>query len=156
MRFRFRLETVMRQRKAEQDMAQREYHLAQANVQEQLNLIKRMYSQVDDAREMADKTAAKGGAQAQALAQFEEFIIGQQEFIKRARQKARELMQIAEEKLEILTEKMQSFKVLEKLKEKQKEEFKLKAKKKELKEIDDISIMRAAVKKDHMKNGTQI
>jgi flagellar export protein FliJ len=61
-----------------------------------------------------------------------------------AREKARELMAVAEEKHEILIEASQAFRILEKLKEKKREEFKIQYNKKQAKEQDDITIMRMA------------
>ena len=142
MKFRFRLETLLRHRKIVQDEAQRAYAEAQSAVQLQLTRIKEMYADLDEARLRAENLQKRGGACLPDLLQIEDYVQGQKVRIQRARQKARELMQVAEEKLEILTEKMQEHKVLEKLKEKQKEEMRRAYNKKQQKESDDISLMR--------------
>ena len=144
MKFRFRLETVMRQRRAERDAAQRVYAEAQAKLQAQLSLIQQMYSELDNAREMSDQKVALPGAKSTDLVQIADFVEGQKVRIRLAREKARELMAVAEEKHEILIEASQAFRILEKLKEKKREEFKIQYNKKQAKEQDDITIMRMA------------
>jgi flagellar export protein FliJ len=143
MRFHFRLDTLMRQRKVDRDTAQRIYSEAQSAVQAQLAFIKRLYDEVDQARMMVDERQASQKSTAPALVQIDEFIQGQKIRIKAAREKARELMFIAEEKHEILTLKMQDFKVLERLKEKKQAEFKKEQLKAFNDEMDDLVIMRA-------------
>ncbi len=148
MRFRFRLESVLRQREIERDMARREYLEAQNRVREQLLKIKNMYAQIDDARWAAEQLERKGGAQANALVQTEEFIQGQKVLIQKERERARDLMMESEQKLEVLTEKSQAFKILEKLKEKKREEYRKERNRRSDKEIDDLNLMRQAAAKE--------
>jgi len=148
MRFHFRLDTLLRSRKVERDNAQRAYSDAQNAVQVQLTLIKQMYEEIDRARLVAEQHEASGKAVAGPLVQIDEFIEGQKIRIKRAREKARELMVIAEEKHEILIKKMQEHKVLERLKEKKQIEFKKEQNKRLNAKIDDIVTMRAAQNRD--------
>ena len=70
------------------------------------------------------------------------FITGQKIRIENSRAKARELMLVAEEKHEALIEKMQAHKMIERLKEKKKEEHKIEMRKKLAKQLDDITLMR--------------
>ncbi len=144
MKFNFRLETLMRQRGAERDAAQRIYAEAQNQVQVQLALIKRFYEELDNARLLCDQKQSSPGAKSDGLVQIDEYIDGQKIRIRLAREKARELMAVAEEKLEILVDKMQAYKVLEKLKDKKKLEFKKEYKKKQAKDLDDMTVMRTA------------
>ncbi len=141
MKFKFRLEVLKRQRKAEQDIAQRDYANAQLAVREQMALIESMYKKIDEARVEADRLQARGGSCAKALQGVDFFISGQKKLIEVARHKARSLMAIEEEKHEILVSKVQDHKILEKLKEKKKIEFKKQKRKLENKEIDDIVTM---------------
>lgn len=144
-KFKFRLETLMMKRKSDQDIAQREYAEAQRNLSDQLAQIQFFYSEVDSARIDIENCQAEGGSQHAHLQMLEEFIEGQKIRIQFARQKARELMQIAEEKHEILTEKMRDFKILEKLKEKQKIAHTKEKNRKMVKDVDDIVIMRSRI-----------
>lgn len=142
MRFNFRLEKILRQRRVEQDLAQREYLIAQNEVQDQLAHIKGLYAALDAARLKSEEIQLCGGECTSKLMQIEEYMLGQKVKIQNERQRARELMQIAEEKHEILIEKAQSYKAIEKLKENKKEEFKKEKNKKEIKEMNDLVAMR--------------
>lgn len=155
MRFRFRLETVMRQRRVERDTAQRDYSEAQSHVQNQLLKIKKMYDQIDEARANAEKLERQGGPHANQLVQTEEFITGQIILIQQERETARELMMVAEQKLEVLTEKLQAFKILEKLKEKKREEFRKERNRRTDKEIDDLTVMRSSMRESSETGSTQ-
>jgi len=143
MKFHFRLDPLMRQRKVDRDTAQRIYSEAQNAVQLQMAAIKKLYAEIDEARIFAEKRQKTPSAGAAALVQADEFIEGQKVRIKAARERARELMMIAEEKHEILIQKMQDFKVLERLKEKKQIEFRKEKLKQYNEEIDDIVTMRA-------------
>ncbi len=142
MKFKFRLDTILRHRKNEQDIAQRDYSIAQQAVREQLAAIKRMYAIIDKSREQIEGLQKGGGACAHKICSLEQFIDGQKIIIERARQQARELMKFEEEKHEILLNKMQEHKLLEKMKEKKKEEFKKMKNKRQQKIIDDMVTMR--------------
>jgi len=141
-KFNFRLETLKRQRKIAQDIAQREYAEAQKKVRDQLEHIQKLYSEVDFAREQSESIQLAGGQCRDQLIALEEFINGQKIKINNARSVARELMQEAEELLEVLTIKTQEFKIIEKLKEKKTEEYRKEKIKKQNKDIDDLVITR--------------
>ena len=142
MKFRFRLSSLMRQRKIDQDLAQREYASAQKAVRDQMDIINNLYVEMDSAREKSENLQSGGGACINELTQIEEFIDVQKIKIFNSRQHARELMQKEEEKHEVLTEKMRAFKILEKLREKQSTEFKKIRNKIMAREVDDIVTMR--------------
>ncbi|MCB0350204.1 MAG: flagellar export protein FliJ [Bdellovibrionales bacterium] len=142
MKFKFRLDTILRHRKIEQDLAQKEFSIAQQAVRDQLAHIKKLYASIDDSRAQIEAIQAAGGACSSQINSIELFIEGQILIIARERQRARELMQIEEEKHEVLVLKMQDFKVLEKMKEKKKEEFRKIKNKKIQKNIDDMVTMR--------------
>jgi len=142
MKFTFRLETLMRHRKVLRDEAQREYLIAQSYLQDQMTRIKEMYAELDLARLRAEQIQIQGGNCSAQLMHLDDYIQGQKVRIHAARQKARELMQIAEEKHEVLTEKLKDHKMLEKLKEQKKLEYKKMKNKIAQAEIDDMSIMR--------------
>jgi len=141
-KFNFRLATVMRQRQIERDIAQRDHAVAAAAVREQLAKIQKMYKDIDDARLQVEQIQLRGGNCSLELISLEGFVVGQKFRIVGERKIARELMAVEEEKLEILTQKMQDFKILEKLKEKKKEEHKIEKNKKLTKQMDDNVTMR--------------
>lgn len=141
MKFNFRLDVLKRQRKIDQDEAQREYATAQKNVRDQLARIESMYKKIDDARLLSDQLQATGGTCSGSLKNISSFIANQKTRITNERLVARELMAIEEEKHEILIKKMQDHKVLENLKAKKKEEHKKLMNKKEIKKTEDIVTM---------------
>jgi flagellar FliJ protein len=141
-KFKFRLETLKRARKISQDLAQREYAEAQKKVRDQMALIQGMYTQIDKSREKSELIQLEGGQCRDELVVIEEFINVQKIKILNARSVARDLMQIAEECLDALTIKTQEYKIIEKLKEKQTEEYRKEKNKKQAKEIDDLVITR--------------
>jgi flagellar FliJ protein len=142
MKFKFRLESVMRHRKVERDLAEREHAEALNNLNRKLGAIKQMYVDIDEARVKASNVTSAGGQGWGELVQVEEFIVGQKVRIERARMEARDLMTIVEEKHELLVSAAQRMKVLEKLKEKKLAEFKTASKKHELAQLEDIIILR--------------
>lgn len=146
MKFVFRLATLLKQRKIEQDMAQRRYSEAQDAVSKQLLFIKKLYNESDEARLRKENLQKKGISNSHTLNQIEEFIDGNKIRIHKERQKARELMSVAEEKLEILVERVKEYKMVEKLKEKQLKEFKTKKNKKMNAEMDEMNMLRFATK----------
>src|SRR5690606_19844496 len=142
MKFKFRLDPVLRSRKIEQDQAQKEFLLAERALHLQLQFIRKLYEATDDARVDIAEIQNAGGTQSTRLQFLEEFIEGQKVRIKRERDKARELMREKEDKFDILVEKSKDFKVIEKLKERRRETFRKEKSLKETKEIDDITVMR--------------
>ncbi len=142
MKFKFKLEALLKTRKAELDEAQRIFAAAQESVRKQMKMIQDLYEGIDRAREQMDIIQSNGGNCAAELDSINYFIDGQKIKIERERNKARELMMIEEEKLEILVGKNKAYKIIEKLKEKRVIEFKKALNKKRAKEIDDIITMR--------------
>ncbi|MCB0407059.1 MAG: flagellar export protein FliJ [Bdellovibrionales bacterium] len=143
MKFRFKLESLLKYRNQLKDEAQRDYRSAQFKVDQCLGEIQKMYEQMDQSRNLiSQKERAKSNDQIPMILSSHDFISGQKIKIERKRQEARELMSIAEQKLEILIAKTQDFEVLKKLKERQHESFKKEKKKKENKQLDDLVTMR--------------
>ena len=149
MAFRFNLETVLQQRGRAEEAAQREYAEAQAAVNEVLQLIESMYRRADEAREEILAAQKKGTAAAlEEVRALEEFLIAQRRRIEYARLQARELMAVAEEKQEALIHAAREKKVLVKLKEKRQREYREWLARMEAKELDDMTTIRQAWRKD--------
>lgn len=149
MKFKFRLDPVLRNRKIQQDLAQKDYLEAERAVTAQLQYIKQLYSEMDDAREDIATIQNAGGHQTFRLQFLEDFIEGQKVRIKSERDKARELMRIKEDKFDILVEKSKDFKVIEKLKENQATTFRKEKSMREQKAADDMTVMRFDREVDH-------
>lgn len=143
MKFRFRLDSILNHRETLKSEAQRVWMEAQNKVDECLEQIQFMYTQMDETRAtIAQKEKAGISHQSAHFLTGNEFLQGQKVKIERKRQEARELMSIAEQKRELLVEATQQVEVLKKLKEKKKIEFLKKKKVKEIKELDDLVTMR--------------
>ena len=143
MRFRFRLETLLKHREALKDEAQRVWMEAQNNLNQCLEEIKEMYRQMDHSRQTI-ATSEKSGVRNQpaVFVSANEFMSGQKVRIERKRQEARELMTVAEQRREEMIAATQNHEVLKKLKDRKKQEFLKKKKVMEAKQIDDLVTMR--------------
>lgn len=143
MKFRFKLDSLLKHRSTLKDQAQREYAEAQAKVQDCLAEIQKMYNQIDQTRLMIAETEKnKNSQQAPVFVSSHEFVDGQKIKIERKRREARELMAISEKKLDALIEATREHEVLKRLKEKKLTEFRLESKKRDMKRIDDLVTMR--------------
>jgi flagellar FliJ protein len=142
MKFEFSLESLLEHRRRIEDVAQRDWAEAQAKVDEAVAKLNDYYDQVDQARHRSAALENEGGAQSGALISIDEFIGGQKYRIEAQRQAIRELKTEAERRQEILIEAAKETKTLEKLKERQLEEFKLKRRKLEAKENDELVVTR--------------
>lgn len=142
MKFKFTLEAVKKHRKILKGLAQREFEQAKMAVDLKNEQINMMYEAIDEARLEAENIQLQENAKAGPLLQIEDFIIGQNIRIHKARLEVRELMAALEEKQEALVEKVKELKIIERLEEKQNETFKKEVNKKLQIEADDMTIMR--------------
>lgn len=142
MKFKFSFETLLTQRHQAEEAARRDWSEAQAKVDAAKQELNEFYDQLDAARDRAGSLEKTGGQQAGALVSISEFIYGQNVRIERLRLSMRELVADAEIKRETMVEAAKEKKTLQKLKEKQIEAFKLKMKKRELKEVDELIVTR--------------
>ena len=143
MKFKFKLQSVLKHRLRLRDQAQRDHMEAKAKVDQCLGVIQDMYTQMDQARSIISQTEQFGmQSQAAVFSSSHEFIKGQEIRIERKRAEARELMAIVESKLEILIEASKEYEALKNLEKKKFEEFKKMKIKKENAEIDDLVTMR--------------
>jgi flagellar protein FliJ len=145
MAFKFNLESVLKHRKRLEELAQREYAEAQANVDECLRKIEGMYKRLDEVRIEIQQAQSNGTAhKVQEIREMEQFIGGQKIRIEALRQAARILLQIAEEKQEALIAAARDKKMLVKLREKKKVEYQEWLRGIETKEMDDMTSVRQA------------
>lgn len=143
MKFRFRLETLLKHRGALKDEAQRVWMEAQNEVNDCLEKIQDMYKQVDQSRQTIASSEKAGVVnQTAVFVSTNEFLKGQKVRIERKRQEARELMTVAEQRREEMVAAIQEYEVLKKLKERKKQEFLKTKKAREAKEMDDLVTMR--------------
>lgn len=142
MKFKFNLESVLKHRKMTEDFAQKAYIEAKERLDLVLADINSMYASIDNARVQMSRVHLKGGVCKNELVDIEAFIKGQKVKIEREKIKVRELMIVQEEKYEELLQASMEYKAIEKLKERREHEHKLRVKKREAKENDEIATMR--------------
>ncbi len=138
MKFNFSYQQLLEYRKRLEELAQRDYLLAQKEVDDAAADLERMYQQIDDSRQRARMLEVKGGKQAPSLALIDDFITKHKIRIEMQRKKIREFQQVAETKQQALVIAAKEYKILEKLKEKRLLEHKAILKKRELKRVDEL------------------
>lgn len=143
MKFKFKLEAVMKYRKVLLQEAQKEYFEAKSRLDECLAEINQMYEDMDTYRREI-VLAQQATTQPKALASMEVYIDGLKIKIERTRQRARELMMVAEDKQDVFIQRAKEFKMIEKLKLRRRHVFDEQSKKREQKQADDMQVMRAS------------
>lgn len=141
-KFRFPLQKVMQHRKTVEELAQRDYQEALANLNFENQKLQQMQNQIIQARDSAFGRQTDGGRAVPALSQVHEFIRGQDIRIERQKEKIKECQSLVENLQEILRQKAIEYKMIESLKERRLEKFKIEKRKKEQKQMDDTSLMR--------------
>jgi len=142
MKFKFPLQKVMQHRKTLEDLAQRDFQEAQAELNRQIEILKQMEGSVLQAREAAFRQQSEGGKASPALTQVHEFLGGQDIRMDRQKAKIKECESLVENLREILRQKVIDYKIIEELREKRLKEFKVERNKREQKLADDNSLMR--------------
>lgn len=148
MKFKFNLQKVLDYRKTKENLAEKEFREAQFLLNEEINKLNSMLNIKHQSRQRAFNIQHEGGNQApQALQQVHDFVVGQDVRIEKQRAKVKEAEKLVEEKQEILRQISIEYKIMDKLKEKKKNEFKLEVEKIEQKEFDEMSVLRFDVEK---------
>jgi flagellar FliJ protein len=142
MKFEFALESLLKHKKTLEDLARKEWAEAQGQVDEANNKLKDMFNQIDDARTRTSRIEKAGGQKAGDLVSIDEFIVGQGLRIEKHRELIRDLMIEAERRHALLVEAAKETKTLEKLRERQFEEYRLRRKKQDAKKMDEIIVTR--------------
>ena len=141
-KFKFGLQKVMQHRKAVEDLAQRDFQEAQAELHRQNEILIGMYQAIEEARKVAFTKQTMGGTAISALSQVHDFVKGQDVRIERQKAKIQECESLVENLREILRKAAMDYKIIEGLRDKRKDEFKKKVSVKEQKLTDDLNLMR--------------
>ncbi len=147
MKFRFSLEAVLKQRKAVESLAQKDFSMALSLLNEQVSILGNLRAARSQAFSHIYDLQNSGGAQGQSLDQASQFISGQDVRIARQEQLIEKLKAKVEEMREILRHKAIDSKIIEVAKEKAFQEFKLEIRKKEQKTTDEMNSLRAMRRK---------
>lgn len=138
MKFQFRLEKVLKYRSVEVDLAQRDFLAAMVHVDRAKAELLKMEQTLNESIESRLQTSKGGGQVVDRLSQVQKFIDGQKIRIRNQAKTVAGFESIAEAKREILKVAVQNERILEKLKERKKEQFRTERKKLEIKSIDDL------------------
>ncbi|MBX2987653.1 MAG: flagellar export protein FliJ [Bdellovibrionaceae bacterium] len=149
MKFRFPLQKVLDHRHTLRDIAQKDFEEIQAEYLRQKNIWEEQIRALHEARLEAGRIGAESGPGApERLKQIHEFSVLQEIRIQRQKAKVGEWEKLVEEKREILRQKAIDSKIMERLKERKKEQFVLDAKRAEQKEADELSVLRFEIRDD--------
>ncbi len=143
-KYKFKLETVLKERKRQEDKRLQEWNLARNILGQMVDAKNEMQGKLGqtivDATEIAEK---KDSLSVGNIAIIDQYINGMKIRIQRKQMEIERGEKLTEKKRIEYVQASQKSKTLEKLKEKQKEEYKDYLNKQETKKLDDIYIMRA-------------
>lgn len=143
MKFRFPLQKVLDHRKTLEDLAQRDFREAQAEHVRQQQILQQMFDDLHESRLEAGRVQQTGRDSApERLKHIHEFGKLQEIRIQRQKAKVGEAEKLVEDMREILRQKAIDLKMLERLKERRREEFLQEQRVREMKENDEISVIR--------------
>jgi flagellar FliJ protein len=137
MAFRFSMESVLKHRKRQEEVAHRDVLEAQNNLEVCLDAIEKMYAAIDETRALISQSERIGDMQ--WVQTSETFIEAQKIRIHEARMHVRELIRMLEDKQEVLLDRLHDRKIIEKLKERRKQEYVERLARIEQKELDDLN-----------------
>jgi flagellar protein FliJ len=141
-KFKFPLEKVLQHRKVLENLAQADFQVALASLNNEIENLEKMDQAVIDAREAAFQKQAGGGKAGPGLTQVHEFLKGQDIRRERQKEKIKECESLVEKLREILRQTAIDYKIIDELKDRKKTEFKVRQQKLEQKQADDMTIMR--------------
>ncbi|UYL08745.1 flagellar export protein FliJ [Bdellovibrio sp. SKB1291214] len=142
MKFKFPLQKVLEHRKVVENIAQKDFQDAVAVLNEYQTKLDKMRQDILDAQARAGSLLQAGGAQGPALVQIHEFLKGHKIRIQQQEQNIHEIEKIVEAKREILRQAALDYKIMEKTRENQFEEYKAERKIQDQKEMDEQAILR--------------
>jgi flagellar FliJ protein len=145
MKFKFPLQKVLEHRKVIEDIAQKDFQEALSAKVKEERLLEIMLEKMHEAyNEAFLRQHSKSGSTSDRLQQIHDFILGQKVRIERQKAKIQECDKLVEAYREILREKAVEYKIIERLRERKKEEFTQEEARNEQKEMDEISVLRKA------------
>lgn len=154
MKFKFKLDKVLRHRKILEDLAQKDFQEAMAELNKQNEVLEQLRQAKSDARSRSyEQQSQTGGQVLESLKQIHDFIILQDIRIEKQLQKIEECEKVVESRREILRQKAIDTKIIKKLEEKKKQQFTEEQQRLEQKEMDDNSNMRFELLKQMKEQG---
>ena len=144
MKFKFPLEKVLRHRNLQVDLARRDYLEAQNNLNSAISVRDEMIAAREKNKAYRSELVAKNGNWQDQVQQINTYLIGQDLRIAKQNESLKLLEKEVESYREILRKALTEAKMMEKLKERKKEEFVKTYNENERKELDEISTLRHA------------
>jgi flagellar FliJ protein len=142
MAFRFRLEKVLKHRKSLEQLAQKDFLEAQAELLEAKEKLNSLYQEVDKAHERRHNLVLAGGNQGEELSQIHNYIKGVEVLIERQKTGVMEKMSKVEKMQLALQHAAIEYKVIEKLESRQHEQYRRDEKKLEEKVLTEMTTAR--------------
>ncbi len=148
MKFKFKLDKVLRHRQILESLAQKDFQEVQAELNKQLDALEQMKMGKQQAREKAFKIQSQTGGQVlEDLRQIGDFISLQDIRIENQMKVVEECEKLVEAKREVLRQKAMDTKILKRLEDKKRQQFIEEERRLEQKEMDDNSSMRFDIMK---------
>jgi flagellar FliJ protein len=144
MKFKFSLEKVLRHRNLQVDLARRDFLEAQNNLNSAVNARDEMIAVRENNKTYRSELVAKNGNWQDQVQQINTYLIGQDLRIAKQNESLKLLEKEVESYREILRKALTEAKMMERLKDKKKEEFVKTYNENERKELDEISTLRHA------------
>lgn len=142
MKFKFPLQKVLEHRKIQENLKQKDFQEAVTLLDQEQARLEHMLQQKTQAHESAGHLVKQGGSQGAGLSQVHDFLKGQNVLIQRQQLKVQEAEKLVEAQREILKQAAQEYKIIEKMRENQFEQYRQKRLSDEQKEMDEQSILR--------------
>lgn len=143
-KFSFSLDKVLKHRRMQADLAQKDFLEAQRNLETEKNILENMISQKEQALATRYQTVQETQSWAANVEQINLYLTGQDLRIANQNKRIVSFEKLVEVKRQILQEALTAAKVIEKLKEKKKAEFFQEVARAEQQEMDELSVMRFA------------
>lgn len=141
-KFKFSLDKVLMQKEIKVELAQKDFAEAVAAMDEVGQKLQHMIAQKDSAFKQRHETVQGSTSWGNAVDQINVFLVGQDLRIKQQHERLSESKKVVESRREILQQALTEAKMIERLREKKKEEYFQEAALKEQQEVDEISVLR--------------
>ncbi|MFZ3230883.1 MAG: flagellar export protein FliJ [Pseudobdellovibrio sp.] len=141
-KFKFSLDKVLMHRKLQTDLAQKDFIEAQNNLSKEEAALADMIAMKEGAIKNRYETVQHSQNWSASIEQINSYLTGQDLRIVNQNKRLLDFIKLVEVKREILQEALTAAKILEKLREKKKEEFFREVAKLEQQELDEMSVMR--------------
>ena len=149
MKFKFNLEKVLKHRKIQEDLAQRDYQEALAELHNQERKLEKILNSIVESRELISWLEVQVAPDRfDRVNQAHQFIYLQGLRADRQKEKIKEVEKLVESKQELLRQKAMDKKIIERLKDKKRKAFEVEQNKVQQKELDEIVSMRTRFVKE--------